>query len=131
MGFIYVIFTIVTVLTGCEPLLVLDPKGPQAKGKQVILCYRLDYVGYCNCVFAILVFVLIKYRASKQSADYEPPHIEGRYGLKPLYGVPVLIVHIFPLYLLKVTIMLRQHQKGTRIKAISCLCFILKLEMAF
>ena len=28
-------------------------------------------------VFAILVFVLIKYRASKQSTDYEPPHIEG------------------------------------------------------
>ena len=24
-------FTIVTVLSGCEPLMVLDPKGPQAK----------------------------------------------------------------------------------------------------
>ena len=45
-------------------------------------------------VFAILVFVLIKYRASKQSPDYEPPHIEGKScWLKQfVLGVPVLIV---------------------------------------
>ena len=35
-------------------------------------------------VFAILVFVLMKYRASKQSKDYEPPHIEGNHVVETI-----------------------------------------------
>ena len=42
---------------------------------------------------AILVFMLIKYRASKQSPDYEPPHIEGNPWVEAIcVGIPVLIV---------------------------------------
>ena len=44
-------------------------------------------------VLAILVFVLIKYRASKQSDDYEPPHIEGSLLVEAIcIGIPVIIV---------------------------------------
>ena len=44
------IITISTVLTGCEPLLVLDPKGPQAKTQadDIMLIY-MAYVSYRNC----------------------------------------------------------------------------------
>ena len=37
--------------------------------------------------------MLVKYRASKQSPDYEPPHIEGNFWVEVIcVGIPVLIV---------------------------------------
>ncbi len=38
-------------------------------------------------VMVLLVFMLIKYRASKQSDDYEPPHIEGNQWLLKQFGL--------------------------------------------
>ncbi len=35
-----IIFTIATVLTGCEPLMVLDPKGPQAETQANDIIFR-------------------------------------------------------------------------------------------
>jgi len=47
-------------------------------------------------VFAILIFVLIKYRASNQDPDYEPPHIEGNKWVELVcVGIPVIIVAYF------------------------------------
>jgi cytochrome aa3-600 menaquinol oxidase subunit II len=92
-----VIFTIATVLTGCEPLMVLDPKGPQAatQAKDIMLSIGIMSV-IVLVVFAMLVFILIKYRASKQSKDYEPPHIEGSTLVETIcVGIPVLIVIFF------------------------------------
>lgn len=88
------IFTIVTVLTGCEPLLVLDPKGPQAEAQANDIMLSIFLMsGIVIVVLAILVFVLIKYRASKQSADYEPPHIEGSPIVEAIcIGIPIIIV---------------------------------------
>lgn len=88
------IFTIATVLTGCEPLLVLDPKGPQAKTQadDIMLSIML-MSGIVIVVLAILVFVLLKYRASNQREDYEPPHIEGSALVEAIcIGIPVVIV---------------------------------------
>ncbi|QUG40273.1 cytochrome aa3 quinol oxidase subunit II [Psychrobacillus sp. INOP01] len=88
------VITISTVLTGCEPLLVLDPKGPQAKTQadDIMLSIWL-MLGIVIVVLAILVFVLIKYRASKQPKDYEPPHIEGSPIVEAIcIGIPILIV---------------------------------------
>jgi cytochrome aa3-600 menaquinol oxidase subunit 2 len=88
------VFTIFTVLTGCEPLMVLDPKGPQAQtqANDIMLSIWL-MLGIVLVVFSILAFMLIKYRASKQSKDYEPPHIEGSVLVEALcVGIPVLIV---------------------------------------
>lgn len=89
-----VFFTIITVLSGCEPLLVLDPKGPQAErqASDILLSIGLMSV-IVFVVFALLVYMLVKYRASKQSADYEPPHIEGNLWVEVIMvGIPVLIV---------------------------------------
>ena len=63
------------------------------------LCYLY---GLCQAivivVLAILVFVLIKYRASKQSEDYEPPHIEGSLLVEAIcIGIPSYYRH-FPFY---------------------------------
>ena len=91
------ILTIMTVLTGCEPVMVLDPKGPQAERQARDILLSIGIMSFIVIiVFAILVFVLIKYRASKQSPDYEPPHIEGNLWVEVVcVGVPVLIVAYF------------------------------------
>lgn len=84
----------VTVLAGCEPLLVLDPKGPQAERQASDIMFSIGIMSVVVIVvFAILTFILIKYRASKQSPDYEPPHMEGNPWVEAIVlGIPVLIV---------------------------------------
>lgn len=88
------VFTFITVLTGCEPLLVLDPKGPQAKAQanDIILSIWMMAI-IVIVVLAMLIFMLIKFRASKQSKDYEPPHIDGSRIVEAIcIGIPILIV---------------------------------------
>jgi cytochrome aa3-600 menaquinol oxidase subunit II len=88
------LFTIASFLTGCEPLMVLDPKGPQAATQAKDIMLSIGIMSFIVLiVFAILVFILIKYRASKQSDDYEPPHIEGNLFIEAIViGIPVIIV---------------------------------------
>ncbi|WP_066253202.1 cytochrome aa3 quinol oxidase subunit II [Neobacillus drentensis] len=94
---VLLVFTIITVLTGCEPLMVLDPKGPQAKRQAHDILLSIGIMSFIVIVvFAILIYVLIKYRASKQSPDYEPPHIEGNKWVEIVcVGIPVIIVTYF------------------------------------
>lgn len=93
-AFLTVLFTVATVLTGCEPLMVLDPKGPQAatQAKDIMLSIGLMSI-IVLIVFGILIYMLVKFRASKQSEDYEPPHIEGSKLVETIcVGIPILIV---------------------------------------
>ena len=92
---LFLIFTIVTVLTGCDnPLLVLDPKGPVAEEQSnVIKLSMWTMAGVVLVVIILFAFMLTKYRASKSSPDYEPPHIEGNKYLEMLWiGIPIIIV---------------------------------------
>ncbi|GHH99322.1 cytochrome aa3 quinol oxidase subunit II [Neobacillus kokaensis] len=91
------VFTIATVLTGCEPLMVLDPKGPQAERQAHDIILSIGIMSFIVIVvFAILIYVLIKYRASKASPDYEPPHIEGNKWVELIcVGIPIVIVTYF------------------------------------
>ena len=91
------VFTIATVLTGCEPLMVLDPKGPQAERQASDILLSIGIMSFIVIVvFAILVYVLIKYRASNQAEDYEPPHIEGNPWVEAIcIGIPIIIVAYF------------------------------------
>lgn len=88
------LFTIVTMLTGCEPLLVLDPKGPQAQVQAKDIMLSIGIMSFIVLtVFVILAYMLMKYRASKQSPDYKPPHIKGSTMIEIIcVGIPVLIV---------------------------------------
>ncbi|MFC4022460.1 cytochrome aa3 quinol oxidase subunit II [Oceanobacillus longus] len=86
--------TIVAVLTGCEPVLVLDPKGPQAETTaNVIWISIISMALIVIVVITLLIIVLVKYRASKQPDDYEPPYIEGNPIVEGIIvGIPILIV---------------------------------------
>ncbi|MGF7535484.1 cytochrome aa3 quinol oxidase subunit II [Bacillus mexicanus] len=92
--FISMILMMITVLAGCEPLTVLDPKGPQAERQARDIYLSIGIMSFIVIVvFAILIFVLIKYRASNQSPDYEPPYMKGNKWVEGIVlGIPVLIV---------------------------------------
>ena len=48
--------------------------------------------------------MLVKYRASKQSKDYEPPHIEGSIVVEAICtGIPILIVTFLSVVTVKLT----------------------------
>lgn len=86
--------TIVTMLTGCDPLLVLDPKGPQAQVQAKDIILSIGIMSFIVLiVFVLLAYMLVKFRASKQSPDYKPPHIKGSTKVEIVcVGIPVLIV---------------------------------------
>ncbi|KYC89902.1 cytochrome aa3 quinol oxidase subunit II [Heyndrickxia sporothermodurans] len=82
------------VLSGCEPLMVLDPKGPQAETQANDIIASILIMSFIVItVFGLLIYMLIKYRASKQSKDYEPPYVEGHPLVEAIcVGIPVIIV---------------------------------------
>ena len=84
------------VLGACEPLLVLDPKGPMAERQAsdtMLLIYIMS--GIVLTVFVLLAVMLFKYRASNTPADYVPPRIHGHWAVEAvMIGVPVIIVII-------------------------------------
>lgn len=82
------------LLAGCEMPIVLDPKGPQAEVQaNDIMISIFIMAGIVLVVLALLVFMLLKYRASKQPADYEPPRIHGHWLVETIcIGVPIIIV---------------------------------------
>lgn len=87
---------LVTILAGCEPLLVLDPKGPMAARQASDIMLSIFIMsGIVIAVLVILGIVLYKYRASKQPDDYEPPHIEANIWVEVIcIGIPIIIVAI-------------------------------------
>lgn len=95
-SFLFVILSGFILLTGCEPLMVLDPKGPQAERLASDILFSMGLmVIVVIVVFAFLAYMLIKYRASKQPDDYEPPYIEGNPIVESIIvGIPVIIIVI-------------------------------------
>lgn len=95
-SFLLVILSGFVLLTGCEPLMVLDPKGPQAERLASDILFSMGLmVIVVIVVFAFLAYMLFKYRASKQPDDYEPPYIEGNPIVESIIvGIPVIIIVI-------------------------------------
>ncbi len=99
------VITILPMLTGCESLMVLDPKGPQAELTANVIWISIATMAIIVIsVFVLLIVVLVKYRASKQSEDYEPPHIEGNPVVESIIvGIPVLIIIFLSIITVKST----------------------------
>ncbi|KAB2332292.1 cytochrome aa3 quinol oxidase subunit II [Cytobacillus depressus] len=108
------VITIITMLTGCEPLMVLDPKGPQAETTANVIWMSIAMMAIIVIVvFALLIFVVLKYRASKQSEDYEPPHIEGNHLVEAIcVGIPVIIIIFLSIITVKSTYEVEATPKG-------------------
>ncbi|MBU8880319.1 cytochrome aa3 quinol oxidase subunit II [Bacillus sp. FJAT-29790] len=114
-AFLSLVITIITMLTGCESsLMVLDPKGPQAETTANVIWISIATMAIIVvAVFALLIFVVLKYRASKQSADYEPPHIEGNHIIEAIcVGIPVIIIIFLSILTVKSTYEVEATPKG-------------------
>lgn len=105
---------ILAILAGCEPVMVLDPKGPQAETISNVIWISIATMAIVViAVFALLVNVLVKYRASKQDADYEPPHIEGNPIVEGIIvGIPVVIIIFLSIVTVKSTYEVEATPKG-------------------
>ena len=82
------------ILSGCEPLMVFDPKGPNARTlSTTILITIATMVIILLVVYILLAVILVKYRASKTPDDYEPPYEEGNRTLEFVWtAIPIVIV---------------------------------------
>lgn len=110
-----ILFTIATVLTGCDnPLMVLDPKGPVAATQADVIMISIWTMSFVVLVVMVLYIVMImKYRASKQRDDYEPPHIEGSKVLEIIWvAIPILIVAFLSVVTVKTTNEVEATPKG-------------------
>lgn len=99
--------SIMLLLSGCDSssLIVLDPKGPQAKTQSSTIIFSILMMAFVLIVVYILyIIMLTKYRASKTSDDYIPPHIEGNKWLEFTWiAIPVIIVAILSVVTVKTT----------------------------
>ncbi|WP_252503788.1 cytochrome aa3 quinol oxidase subunit II [Sporosarcina sp. Marseille-Q4943] len=105
---------ILALLAGCEPVMVLDPKGPQAETISNVIWISIATMAIVViAVFALLVYVVVKYRASKQDADYEPPHIEGNPIVESIIvGIPIIIIIFLSIVTVKSTYEVEATPKG-------------------
>lgn len=94
--------------------MVLDPKGPQAERQADDIMLSIWIMLFVViAVFAILVYILIKFRASKLSKDYEPPHIEGSPIVEAIcVGIPVLIVIVLSIVSVRSNYIVEATPKG-------------------
>lgn len=94
-GLLLAMFSALLVfLTGCNSLMVLDPKGPVARTQSNVIIFSIVVMAIILLVVYVLyIYMLTKYRASKAAPDYEPPHDEGNKWLEILWtAFPVVIV---------------------------------------
>jgi len=94
LSLMFVALGALALLAGCEPLTVFNPKGPNAETlSNTIILSIITMAFILLIVYVLLAFMLTKYRASKASADYEPPHEEGSHLLEITWTViPIIIV---------------------------------------
>lgn len=87
---------LLVLLTGCNSIAVLNPKGPVAKTQSDVIIFSIIVMAFILLVVYVLyVFIIAKYRASKAAPDYEPPHEEGNWLLEMIWIViPIIIVTV-------------------------------------
>ncbi|QOS99902.1 cytochrome aa3 quinol oxidase subunit II [Brevibacterium sp. JNUCC-42] len=114
-AFITFIFATITILTGCSnKLMVLDPKGPQAQTQADVIMISIWTMAFIVIVVvALFVYMIVKYNASKQRENYEPPYIEGNMIVELVcVGIPVLIVIALSIISVKSNYIVESTPKG-------------------
>ncbi|MFD2829000.1 cytochrome aa3 quinol oxidase subunit II [Corticicoccus populi] len=93
-----IIFTalIITLLSGCEKMDVLNPIGPVGESQRDLIYYSLYFMaGIIIVVFSVFTYVVIKYRANRKNRtdnDYAPD-MHGKTWVEVTWFIlPVIIV---------------------------------------
>lgn len=114
-GLLFTLFAaLLVLLTGCDSLDVMNPKGPMAKTQSdVIIFSMIVMAGILFVVYALYIFMLTKYRASKAAPDYEPPHEEGSKWLEITWSlIPVIIVTVLSVVTIRSTVAVESPPEG-------------------
>lgn len=109
------ILATISLLTGCgDRLMVLDPKGPQAQTQADVIMISIWTMSFIVVVvIALFVFMVTKYRASKQREEYDPPYMEGNLVVEMVcVGIPVLIVIILSVISVKSNYIVESRPQG-------------------
>ena len=87
---------LVVLLTGCGANIVpvLQPKGPVGHEELGLIVFPFILMtGVALIVFGVFAWIMIKYRARPDNADYVPPETDGNSRLEVIWTViPILIV---------------------------------------
>lgn len=102
------------LLSGCQPLMILDAKGPNAKTLSDTIIFSIIVMAFILLVvYVLLINMLTRYRASKHPADYEPPHEEGSKALEITWTViPIIIVTVLSIVTVFTTSKVENQQTG-------------------
>lgn len=81
------------ILSGCESMVVFDPQGPVARSITDLINWSIILMAFvCLVVFVLFGYIVWKYRATKENADYEPDE-HGSTKLEIVWTViPFLII---------------------------------------
>lgn len=81
------------ILSGCESMVVFDPQGPVARSITDLINWSIVFMAVvCLVVFVLFGYIVWKYRATKDNADYEPEE-HGSTKLEIIWTViPFLII---------------------------------------
>ena len=105
---------LLVLLTGCNSIAVLNPKGPVAKTQSDVIIFSMIVMAVVLLVVYVLyIYMLTKYRASKAAPDYEPPHMEGSKWLEITWTlIPVIIVIILSVVTVRSTYAVEKTPEG-------------------
>ncbi|MFB4167210.1 cytochrome aa3 quinol oxidase subunit II [Virgibacillus sp. JSM 102003] len=86
----------VFLLSGCEQMVVFDPKGPVAGQQKDLIIYSLYFMGaVCLMVWIPFTIIMFKYRKNKKnrSEDSYKPEMHGNKLIETIWTViPIIIV---------------------------------------
>lgn len=89
-----IIAALMMLMTGCENLVVMDPKGPAARTIADLINWSLVWMALVLVVVVgLFVYIVWKYREKPENMDYEPPEEHGSTLLEIIWtAIPILIV---------------------------------------
>jgi cytochrome aa3-600 menaquinol oxidase subunit II len=106
---------IITFISGCSEIAVLDPKGPVALQQKDLIMLSIGFMLFIVLVvFVLFTFMIVRYRERPDNKDYEPPQDEGSKVLELIWtAIPVLIVIALAVPTVKTIYALEEPPKAT------------------
>ena len=101
-------------LSGCSPITVLNPKGPQAEIQSDTIIFSMYVMaGILIIVYALFIYMIVKYRATNQPVQYDPPSIKGNKWLEIIWtAIPIIIVIVLSVVTVKTTFQVESTPAG-------------------
>lgn len=101
-------------LSGCSPITVLNPKGPQAEIQSDTIIFSMYVMaGILIIVYALFIYMIVKYRATNQPVQHDPPYIKGNKWLEIIWtAIPIIIVIVLSVVTVKTTFQVESTPAG-------------------